>query len=299
MSVAGNVTITTAAVFIPEVWAEPIDNFHKAAKRLTMRVRDVSELMPAGAVQGDTIHVPRVSAETVQTVTPNTSLTFKTNTDPETTLNIDQHKAVAKRIEDMATIQAHTSLLIPYVQSMVYGWHKNTEAFVAAILQTATAHDVSLTTDNQLTAAEFRNGEQNLMDQEYDIDLARAMGQLSFYSSAAIKQYLKGLGVFVETDKTGVAPGAGITGEIAKAYGTPLTNSTDWGSAGTTGEEGATLFDRTAVLFAMQQNLTLEHSRAHAAGVLGDNVTVSGIFGGTLTFPAANANGLIVNFNNP
>ena len=295
---SGNVTVTTAANFIPEVWTEPIDDFAKAAKRLISRVRDVSELVPAGTKIGDTIHIPRISEESTQTVTADTALSYKTFTDPKTDLSIDQHKAVPKRLEDIALIQANVDLLIPYAESMAYAWMKTAETFVADLLQTVSAHDITLSSDNQVTSAELLEGEQNLLDEDYQVDMIREAGQLWVYSSPAVRQFMKGLAIFTDYDKTG-QPGTGYTGAFDKVYGIPIISSTDWDSAGTTGEEGATLFARNGLLFAMQQNMTIEYARGTAAGFLADIIVVSGIYGAALAYGAADSTQPTVNFNNP
>ncbi len=295
---AGNVTPTTAANFIPEIWTGPIDDFARVAKRLLFRVRDVSELMDGSVQKGDTIHVPRISEETVQTVTSNVALTFNATTDPKTDLLINQHKAVAKRIENIAQVQANMNLVEMYASPMAYALVKHIETFIADLLQTSTAHDVSLTTDNQMTAAEFREGEQNLMDEDWDLDMMHETDSIYLYSSPAIKQFLKGLGVFTDFDKTG-SPGTGLTGRFSQVYGTLTVASTDWDSAGTTGEEAATLFSRLAAMVAMQQSPNVKGSDAHAAGFLGTNVTIDAIYGAVLSYPAADSTSPIVNFNNP
>lgn len=295
---AGNVTGTTAANLIPEHWSQAIPDYAQASKRLISRVRDVSTLVPAGISQGDAVNVPRIAEESVQTVQSDVALTFGVNTEATTKLLIDQHIAVPKRIEDFAAVQANASLMDLYLGGMVYAWVKNSETFAADILQTATAHDVSLATDNQMTAAEFRSGEQNLMDEDYDLDELRDRGDLFMYSSPAIKQHLKGLGVFTDYDKTG-EKGVGSTGRFGQAYGTPIISSTDWDSAGTTGEEGATLFARNSVLFAMQQNLQVRAESALPGGFLGTIVVVSGIFGAKLAYPVGSAVAPVANFNNP
>ena len=54
-----NVTPTTAAKFIPEVWKAAILDYAERAFRIRNQVTNVSDL-----VSGDTVHVPRVSEET-------------------------------------------------------------------------------------------------------------------------------------------------------------------------------------------------------------------------------------------
>ncbi len=299
---AGHVTTTTAANFIPEAWLAPMQDYAKRALGIRQRVMNAYELAfepPATLKKGDILHVPRVSEETASTKGAETAVSFTTFTDPVTDVTINQHAYVAKRIEDIAAIQANWKLMEEYVKAMVYGVEKNIEAYVGVtLLQSATGHDVSLTTDNQCTAAEFRTAEQNLMDEGYSIDGWKARGELSFYSDPAIHQYLKGLGTFTDYEKIGVAPGGALTGLMQVVYGVPVFVSTDWDGDGTTGNEEATLFHRTAVLLAVQKEPVLELGRNLQH--LSDEIVYSVLYGGSLSSGGAADSTLpAVNFNSP
>lgn len=296
----GPVTQATAANFIPEIWMEAILDYAErflGIRQLTTDAYSLALGNPGPLKMGDTLHVPRITEETAALKAPGTAVSFTAFTDPKTDVAIDQHSYVAKRIEDIAEIQANVSLLLQYVQAMVYGVDKGIESFVALLLQTATAHDINLTTDNQMTAAEFRTGEQNLMDEGYDIDRMKEMGDLYLYSDAAIKQYLKGLGTFTDYDKTGISPSATVTGMQQVVYGVPAKNSTDWDGDGTTGNEEATLFHRSAVLLAVQQEPVLELGRNLEQ--LSDEIVYSTIYGANLSHPAGDSTLPVANFNSP
>jgi len=298
----GNVTAATAANFIPEKWMEPMLDYAQRAMGIRRRVMDAYELAidpPDRMKEGDILHCPRISEETASTKSANTAVSFTTFTDPVTDVTINQHAYVAKRIEDIAEIQSNLNLLETYVSAMAYGVEKNIEAYVAVtLLQEATGHDVSLTTDNQCTAAEFRTGEQNLMDEGYNIDGWKDRGELSFYSDAAIHQYLKGLGTFTDYQITGREPSGTVTGKMQVVYGVPVFVSTDWDGDGTTGNEEATLFHRSAVLLAVQQEPKFEVGRNLQQ--LSDEIVYSILYGGSLSSGgAADSTLAAVNFNSP
>lgn len=298
----GNVTVTTAANFIPECWMEPMLDYAERALGIRRRVMDAYSLAispPASLKKGDILHVPRISEETASAKLANTAVSFTTTTDPKTDVTIDQYSYVAKRVEDIAEIQANAGLLEAYVKAMIYGVEKKIENYVAVtLLQAATGHDVTLTTDNQVTAAEFRTAEQNLMDEGYSIDQWKTLDELFFYSDPAVHQYLKGLGTFTDYEKTGVAPGAAVTGIMQVVYGVPSVVSTDWDSDGTTGNEEATLFHRSGVLLAVQKEPKLELGRNLQQ--LSDEMVYSVIYGGALTCGGAADSTLpVVNFNSP
>ena len=299
---SGNVTAATAANFIPERWMEPILDYAERALGIRRRVSNAYDLAidpPDVVRRGDILHVPRIAEETAATKSADTAVNFTTFTDAKTDVTIDQHAYVAKRVEDIAAIQANLDLLEAYVQAMVYGVEKNIEAYVGVtLLQAASGHDVSLATDNQLTAAEFRTGEKNLMDEGYGLNMWKQMGELSFYSDAAVHQYLKGLGTFTDFEKTGIAPGGAVTGLLPFVYGVPVVDSTDWDDDGSTGNEEATLFHKSAVLLAVQQEPVLELGRNLQQ--LSDEIVYSVLYGGSLSLGgAADSTLTAVNFNSP
>ena len=298
----GNVTVNTAADYIPERWMDPIPDYAERALGIRRRILNAYDLAidpPDVVRKGDILHVPRIAEETAATKLADTAVTFTTFTDAKTDVTIDQYSYVAKRGEDIATIQSNPELLDMYVRALVYGVEKAIERYVAVtLLQAATGHDVGLTTDNQLTAAEFRTAEQNLMDEGYSVDFWKGMSELFFYSNPAIHQYLKGLGTFTDYDKTGIAPGAATTGIMQVVYGVPVVVSTDWESAGTTGMEEATLFHRSAVLLAVQKEPTIELGRNLQQQA--DEIVYSTVYGGSLSWGgAADSTLTAANFNSP
>ena len=94
-----NVTTTTAANFIPEVWRDAILDYAERNFRLRNQVTDISD-----AIEGDTIHVPRVSEETAAAKSADTAVTYSAQTDGETQVSMDQHHYEAKRIEDIVRV---------------------------------------------------------------------------------------------------------------------------------------------------------------------------------------------------
>ncbi len=56
----GNVSTTTAAVFIPELWRDAILDYAERKFELRNQVMDFSSELPSG----DVLHIPKVSEET-------------------------------------------------------------------------------------------------------------------------------------------------------------------------------------------------------------------------------------------
>jgi len=288
-----NVTPTTAAKFIPEVWKAAILDYAERAFRIRNQVTNVSDL-----VSGDTVHVPRVSEETAAAKSAGSAVTYSANTDGEASISIDQHAYEAKRIDDIVRVQSSYDLFSLYAKSMGYGLAKKVENYLAVdIIQSATANDVTLSTDNTFTTALVRSGMQKLLD----IGVDYTDGDTHFYASPAGYMSLMSLGEFSDFQERGPEAGGGagpnVTGQLGSIYGMPVYTSTDWDDDGGTGDETASIFTKDSVLLAMQMEprVQSEYDIDHLA----TSVVADVLFGASLTQAAGTAAGQIVNFANP
>lgn len=287
-----NVTVSTAAKFIPEVWKEAILDYAERTFRLRNQVTNVSDI-----ANGDVFHVPRVSQETAAAKSADTAVTYSAQTDGETQITINQHAYEAKRIEDIVRVQSSYDLFSLYAKSMGYGLAKKIENYLAVdIIQSASANDVTLSTDNTFTTALVRSGLQKLLDQGVDY----TNGETYFYGSPAAYMSLMSLGEFSDfqergPESSGVGPN--ISGQLGMIYGMPVFTSTDWDDDGGTGDETASIFTKDSVLFAMQMEprVQSEYDIDHLA----TSVVADVLFGASLTQAAGTAAGQVVNFNNP
>ena len=288
-----NVTPTTAAKFIPEVWKDAILDYAERAFRIRNQVTNVSDL-----VSGDTVHVPRVSEETAAAKSAGTAVTYSANTDGEASISIDQHAYEAKRIDDIVRVQASYDLFSLYAKSMGYGLAKKVENYLAVdMIQSATANDVTLSADNTFTTALVRSGMQKLLD----IGVDYTDGETFFYASPAGYMSLMSLGEFSDFQERGPESGGGagpnITGQLGSIYGMPVYTSTDWDDDGGTGDETASIFTKDSVLLAMQMEPRVQS--VYDIDHLATSVVADVLFGASLTQAAGTAAGQIVNFANP
>jgi hypothetical protein len=288
-----NVTNTTAAVFIPEVWKEAILDYAERKFQLRNQVTNVSDL--AGGA--DVIHVPRVSEETAAAKSADSAVTYSAQTDGETQISIDQHAYEAKRVEDITRVQSSYDLFSLYTRSMGYGLAKKVETYLAVdVIQSATANDVALATDNTPTSAELRSGIQKLMD----INVDYTDGETYLYASPAAYMNLLNLGEFSDFQQRGPeANGVGpnISGQLGIIYGMPVFASTDWDDDGGTGDETMSIFTRESVLLAMQMEPRVQSE--YDIDYLSTSIVADVLFGSSLSQPAGDAAGQVVNFNNP
>ena len=274
------------------MWRDAILDYAERNFRLRNQVTDISD-----AIEGDVIHIPRVSEETAAAKSADTAVTYSAQTDGETQVSMDQHHYEAKRIEDIVRVQSSYDLFNLYARSMGYGIAKKIENYLAVdVLQSATANDVTLSTDNTFTSALVRSGLQKLLDQGVDY----TNGETFFYASPASYMSLMSLGEFSDfqergPESSGVGPN--ISGNLGIIYGMPVYNSVDWDDDGGTGDETATIFTRDSVLFGM--NMEPRVQSAYDIDHLATSVVVDTLFGASLSQPAGDAAGQVVNFNNP
>src|SRR3989304_5748003 len=87
----GNITVSTAGVFIPEDWINEVRAYREAklvAANLIKRVDFVGQ-------KGDVLHIPAVTEMTPRSKTASNNLTYETFTEGEFTLTIDRHRYAA------------------------------------------------------------------------------------------------------------------------------------------------------------------------------------------------------------
>ena len=287
-----NITVSTAAKFIPEVWKDAILDYAEANFRIRNQVTNVSDI-----VSGDTVHVPRISQETAAAKSADTAVTYSAQTDGEVSISIDQHAYEAKRIEDIVRVQGSYDLFSLYAKSMGYALSKKIENHLALLIQTATANDVTLSADNTFTTALVRSGLQKMLDVNVDY----TNGDTHFYASPAGYMSLMSLGEFSDFQERGPEANGGagpnVTGQLGSIYGMPVYTSVDWDDDGGTGDESASIFTKESVMFAMQMEPRVQS--VYDIDHLATSVVADVLFGASLTQAVGTAAGQIVNFNNP
>jgi len=286
-----NVTTTTAANFIPELWRDAILDYAERKFQLKNQVQDFSSLLSGG---GDILNIPKVTEETAAAKSAGSAVTYSANTDGTIALAVDQHHYEAKRIEDIVRVQESADLFNAYAQSMGYALAKKVENYLAVdILQAATGNDTALSADNTFTTALLRTGLQKLLDAGHDY----TDGDHNLYCSPAAYMSLLSLGDFTEAQKRGDAENPNVGGKIIQAYGLNVYPSTDWDDDGGSGDETATVFNSGSVYFAQQVAPRVQS--AYDIDHLATSVVADVLFGAALSH-AANSTALgVVNFTNP
>jgi N4-gp56 family major capsid protein len=125
-----NVTPTTGAVFIPEVWAADILRHTRSNLVLANLVKRYDSDVKNG---GDVIHIPRLAEVTARTKTPGTAVTFDAATELEYTITVNQHRYFAFTIEDIVKAQSRTDLRSEYTEAAGYSLAKAVDSSIAGL----------------------------------------------------------------------------------------------------------------------------------------------------------------------
>ena len=287
----GNVTVTTAANFIPELWRDAILDYAERKFQIKNQVSDFSSMLAGG---GDILHIPKVTEETAAAKSAGSAVTYTNNTDGKIDLTVDQHHYEAKRIEDIVKVQESADLFNAYARSMGYALAKKVENYLAVdVIQAATGNDVTLSADNTMTTALLRSGLQKMLDAGHDY----TDGDTWFYGSPAAYMSMLSLGDFAEAQKRGDGANPLVKGQVVMAYGMPVLASTDWDDDGGTGDESASIFKRESIYFAQQISPRVQS--AYDIDHLATSVVADVLFGAALSHATSGTALGIVNFNNP
>ena len=287
----GNVTVTTAANFIPELWRDAILDYAERKFQIKNQVSDFSSMLAGG---GDILHIPKVTEETAAAKSAGSAVTYTNNTDGKIDLTVDQHHYEAKRIEDIVKVQESADLFNAYARSMGYALAKKVENYLAVdVIQAATGNDVTLSADNTMTTALLRSGLQKMLDAGHDY----TDGDTWFYGSPAAYMSMLSLGDFAEAQKRGDGANPLVKGQVVMAYGMPVFASTDWDDDGGTGDESASIFKRESIYFAQQ--IAPRGQSSYDIDHLATSVVADVLFGAALSHATSSTALGIVNFNNP
>jgi len=289
-----NVTKTTAAAFIPEMWRDAILDYAERKFQLRNQVTDFSSMVAGG---GDILNIPKVKEETaaVKTAGESNPVVYSAQTDGKIQLAIDQHHYEAKRIEDVVRVQESADLFNAYAKSMGYALAKKVENYLAGTMKAATGNNTDVATDNILLPAELRGGLEKFLDANHDY----TDGETFLYVNPKVYMGLMGQGDFTEANKRGDSVNPLVSGSVMEIYGMPVLPSTDWSESGTDGTVIGSAFKKEAIYFGQQ--IAPRVQSAYDIDHLATSVVADVMFGAVLSH--ANGSGSdacgIVNFLNP
>ena len=148
-----NVTVTTAANYIPEIWTQGVKNYME--RSLVWENLVDSSLSGQAKAMGDTFHIPKLAEDADAAKGAGTEVTFAANTHGTVALTIDQHRYAAKLIDDIAKIQGIPGLFEKEVSGMGYSLAKTQDAYIESVVEGTTGGGAGLNDDNTLNVQDI------------------------------------------------------------------------------------------------------------------------------------------------
>jgi len=228
-----NVTVTTAATFIPEIWSDEI----AAAYKKSLVAANLVKKMSFKGKKGDTVHIPVPTRGSAASKTAGSQVTLIAATESEVTVSINNHYEYSRLIEDIVEAQALSSLRQFYTDDAGYALGKqvdtsiiqlgrvaqagaNTAAYTKGYIggDGSTLYVAASNNASALTDAGIRRAIQRLDDSDVPMD-----GRF-FIIPPSSRNTLMGLSRYTEQAFVGEVGSANTirNGEIGNLYGMPV-----------------------------------------------------------------------------
>jgi N4-gp56 family major capsid protein len=224
------VTVTTAATFIPEVWSDEI----VAAYKKNLVAANIIKKMSFKGKKGDTVHIPAPTRGNASAKAANTQVTLIAATEGEKTVSINQHWEYSRLIEDIVEAQALSSLRQFYTDDAGYALARKVDSTLIQLGRSTNGGDGTADytgaysgadgttaytgTAGALTDAAIRRTIQRLDDSDVPMD-----GRFLIVPPST-RNTLMGIARFTEQAFVGEAGGGNTirNGEVGNVYGIPV-----------------------------------------------------------------------------
>ena len=265
-NMAGAVTNTSAAKFIPEIWSDEVI----AAYKSNLIMANAVKKMSMTGKKGDVIHVPKPTRGVAHAKAAGTAVTIQNTVESEVLININKHFEFSRLIEDITEVQALASLRQFYTGDAGYGLAKQVDDDLFALgksfgdgdgssfvntgsfqINTTTgaleAYDADGTADiGAFSDAVFRGLIQKMDDADVPMD-----GR-TFVVPPSLRNAIMGEDRYNSTD---FVDGKGVvTGKIGNLYGVDVLVSSNVPVL-ETGVRGAQLIHKDTNVLAEQQSV--------------------------------------------
>jgi len=261
---SNQVTTTTAATFIPEIWSDEI----VAAYKKNLVLANLFKKMSFVGKKGDTVHIPSPTRGSASLKAANTQVALQAATEGDVVVTIDKHYEYSRLIEDIVEAQALTSLRRFYTEDAGYALSKQVDSSLVQLGRTfnggsgvtyggayiggdgTTAYTSGTSNASALTDAAIRRTIQRLDDNDVPMD-----GRF-FVVPPSSRNTLMGLDRYTEQAFVGES-GSNNTirnGEIGNLYGIPVFVSSNCDTA-TGGARIALLGHKDAAVLVEQQGV--------------------------------------------
>ena len=226
------VTNTTAAVFIPEIWSDEVIAAYKA----NLVAANLFKKMSFKGKKGDTIHIPKPTRGQASLKASETAVTLIAAEEDEVKVLIDKHYEYSRFIEDITEVQALSSMRRFYTDDAGYALAKQVDTDMVQLGRvmnggtagadydagyvggSATSELYNGSNASVLTDPAIRNMIQKLDDQDVPTS-----GRF-FLIPPAARNTLMGLDRYTAMDFVGEAASSNTirNGQIGNLYGIPV-----------------------------------------------------------------------------
>ena len=225
------VTNTTAAVFIPEIWSDEVI----AAYKSNLVAANVMKKMSFKGKKGDVIHIPKPTRGTPSAKVSEAAVTLISDTETEVLVNINKWYEYSRFIEDITEVQALSSMRRFYTEDAGYSLAKQVDTDLVQLGRVMNGGDGTNAYDAGYTGADgttlydgtnaaaltdiaVRNVIQKLDDQDVPTS-----GRF-FLVPPAARNTLLGLDRYTAMDSVGDAGSNNSirNGHIGNLYGIPV-----------------------------------------------------------------------------
>lgn len=268
-----NMTVTTAAKFIPKLWSDEVIATYKANLVAANLVRNLNHV----GKKGDTIHIPTPGRNAASAKVKDTAVTLVTDTAVHTDIVINKHFEWSTQIEDIAELQALNSMRRFYTDDAGYALAKNIDSALVTDLDGAAA----LTGGNAVIAsvtdwdASILIALENLNDNDVPLNDRSLVVTPSCMTALMAEERF--------TEQAFIGSGNAIkTGKIGMIYGVDVYMSTQVGTGNT---EKAFLFQKDALVLATQQNIRTQTQ--YVQSQLADLFTADTVYGSKVVRPGS------------
>lgn len=297
------VTKSNAGNFIPEIWSDEVIAAYKKNLVLANLVRKMS----FKGKKGDTLHIPKPTRGVASAKAANTAVTVQADAESEVQVSINSHFEYSRFIEDIAEVQALTSLRSFYTEDAGYAlakkvddelvalgksfgdgdasdWtHSNSYYIDASTGLTAYAID-TVTTSDLFTDAGFRKLIQLMDDADVPMDGRK------FAIPPSLRNAIMGVDRYNSRD---FVDGRGVqNGQIGSLYGIDIYVSSNCPTLETAAENSAGDGVRGALLFhtdtmVLAEQLGVRSQTQYKQEYLSTLYTADTLFGTKVVRPEA------------
>jgi len=277
----GDITVTTAANFIPEIWSK---DARIATESNLVMAKLVNRQFEADMEMGDTLHIPDITDLAARAKAADTDVTFETITEGKVDVLIDKHYYAAFKLEDIVKVQADQDLQARYTEKVGYALAKKIDTdllgLYSGLSQTVGSAGVAITDPNLLTAIQYLD------------DADAPSGERFLVIKPAQMKALLGIDKFVRADAVGylAAMSPIVTGHLqaggfdptqvkgyfGQIYGVSVYISTNVATTGTSPVSTYNLlFHKDAFVLVSQQDIRFQQDyniRSLANEIVADTI---------------------------